>query len=191
MDQTFFPSIIAAASGLIGSLIGGGLTLLSSSFTNRAAEKQLETKLTHEREQNRQELLRARGEELYTITSAWLKMIGTYQMRGMAVLYGTITHSQAIDQQLADGKPNYDFDRIEMLMDAYFPSVTTAYEAVLSERDRFASMHSDFNHKYRQVGSSARNTQTVTAHEKSATMTEALGNELKKRIVKALRDIEN
>ncbi len=191
MDQTFFPSIIAAAAGLIGSLIGGSLTFLSSSFTNRAAEKQLETKLTHEREQNRQELLRARGEELYTITSAWLKVIETYQMRGMAVLYGTITHSQAIDQQLADGKPNYDFDRIEMLMDAYFPSVTTAYEAVLAERDRFATMYSDFNHKYRQVGSGARDKQTVVAHEKSATKTETVGNALKKEIVRALRNIGN
>lgn len=185
MQQQYITLITALTSVALGS----ALTLLGAHFTNRSAEKRLERQLQHEATQRKQELLRARGEELYTITSEWLKVIGTYQLRSMAVLHGNITYNQALDQQIADGKPSYNFDRIEMLMDTYFPTAKPAYKALLAERDNFNELHFAFKHKYKQVGASASDKQTVCSHEKSVKMMENLGNALKDEIVQSLRSI--
>jgi hypothetical protein len=95
-----------------------------------------EIQLKHETEQRRQELLRARGEELYTITSAWLKRLGSYHWRILQVMHRIITYDQANEMEIAEGKARYDFDRIALLIDAYFPEVRGAYQAMLAENEK-------------------------------------------------------
>jgi len=95
-----------------------------------------EIQLKHETEQRRQELLRARGEELYTITSAWLKRLGGYHWRILQVMHRIITYDQANEMEIAEGKARYDFDRIALLIDAYFPEVRGAYQAMLAENEK-------------------------------------------------------
>jgi hypothetical protein len=184
------PQYITLITALTSAAVGSGLTLVGIYLTNRSAERRHQQQLRHEDEQRKQELLRARGEELYTVVSEWLKWMGTYQLRGMAVLYGTMTYNQSVEQQLADGKPPFNFDRIEMLIETYFPAVKTAYLALLAERENFNEMYMQFKHKYQQVGSRASDEQIILAHDKSVTLIDKLGETLKSEIVKSLRNID-
>src|ERR1019366_6406764 len=145
MNQQYITLIAALSSVLVGSL----LTLLSSHFTNRSAEKRLQKQLQHEADQRQQELLRTRGEELYTLTSTWLKMIATHHIRKTYVMLGNITYDQALDLEVKDDKHLLDFERIGLLVDVYFPSARSAYDAVLAVRDERNEIEMTFDRDYK------------------------------------------
>jgi hypothetical protein len=185
MNQQYVTLIAALLSVLVGSL----LTLLSSHFTNHSAEKRLQKQLKHEAHQRQQELLRTRGEELYAVTSAWLRMIVTHHMRKTYVMLGNITYDQAVDLELKADKPLPDFERIGLLVDVYFPSVRSAYDVVLAVRDERNEIEMTFDRDYKRNGPSERHKEFLPAFGKELLTLEKSVNTLKKQIVESLRSI--
>lgn len=185
MEQQYITVVTTLSSVLVGS----GFTLLVSFLTNRSTEKRHQSQLQHDANQRKQELLRTRGEELYMVTSAWLKLMAVHHLRMVPVMLGNITYDQALDMELAESKPLLDFERIEMLVDTYFPSVRDSYDAVLVEREKTNEIQLAFKREYQKVGPSTNHKQFLPAYEKSLMAMEELGKNLRVRIVESLRSI--
>jgi hypothetical protein len=49
--------------------------------------------------------------------------MATHNLPMISVMCGKIAYNQALDMELAEGKPAYDFQRIGLLIDAYLPTV--------------------------------------------------------------------
>ena len=152
ISMTFAQHYITLITALSSAIVGGAIALLGGYFNNRAAMMRYEIQLKHETEQRKQELLRARGEELYTITSAWLKRLGSYHLRILSVMTRMITYDQANEMEIAEGKAVYDFDRIALLIDAYFPEVRGAYQAMLAENEKAHEIRLAFKRDYQKLG---------------------------------------
>jgi hypothetical protein len=178
---------ITLITALSSATVGGAIALLASYFNNRAAMKRYEIQLKHETEQRRQELLRARGEELYTITSAWLKRLHSYHLRILQVMYRTITYDQANEMEVAEGKAGYDFDRIALLIDAYFPEVRSAYEAMLAENEKAHEIRLIFKRDDQKHGDRVGSGKFVAAYEKAHTAMDQAAEALQKRTTECIR----
>ena len=161
MEQQY----ITVVTTLLSVLVGGGFTSLVSFLTNRSTEKRHQRQLQHDANERKQELLRTRGEELYTVTSAWLKLMAAHHLRMVSVMLSNITYDQALDMELAERKPIFDFERIELLVDTYFPSVRDSYHAVLVEREKVNEIQSAFKREYQKVGPSTNHKQFLPAYE--------------------------
>jgi len=185
--MTITQQYITLITALSSALVGGAIALLGSYFNNRAALKRYEIQLKHETEQRRQELLRARGEELYTITSAWLKRLANYHLRILQVMHRIITYDQANEMEIAEGKAGYDFDRIALLIDAYFPEVRDAYQALLAENEKAHEIRLNFKRDYQRLGDRVDHGRFVAEYEKAHTAMEEAGEALQKRSVACIR----
>jgi hypothetical protein len=78
--------------------------------------------------------LRARGEELYSLMDKWSKMFGSFYLRRNSVMQGKLSYNQCLDLDLAEGKSEYDFSRIELLVDVDFPKLRPLYDKIYSQR---------------------------------------------------------
>lgn len=178
---------ITLITALTSAFVGGAIALLGGYFNNRATARRYEIQLKHEMEQRRQELLRARGEELYTITSAWLKRLGSYHLRILQVMHRTITYDQANELEIKEGKAQYDFDRIALLIDVYFPEVRSAYEAMLAENEKTHGIRLAFKHDYQKFGDRTDSGKFLAVYEKAHMTMDEAGEALKKRTAECLR----
>jgi hypothetical protein len=105
------PPIIAAVSGLLGALIGGGATILANHLTSKAAAARSRQESQDRVKHERNERLLAKGEEVVSLLSS----AGEW-------------HTQVIDAALTPGHSNMLVYpeapcRVEALVLAYFPGV--------------------------------------------------------------------
>lgn len=172
----------------VSSLIVGFVALASAALTNHANTKRLKLQFQNEADSRRSETLRGRGEELYVLTEKWLTALFGNYLNLATVMQGQLDYNHALDIQIADGKSNsFEFSRIELLIDIYFPSTRAAYDAVIAGRDRIASIAAAHKQAYkagdidgRKVGKPFFEAQQIT---------EQAGVTLKAEIIKSLRAI--
>jgi hypothetical protein len=113
------------AGNSISAALGGSLALLGVYLTNRRSEQARYA-----------DTLRARGEELYSLNAKFLKGLGSYYLRRMSVVYGSITYNEMLDLEIEDLKRNtHDLSRVEMLVNVYFPEARPAYDRLIEARD--------------------------------------------------------
>ena len=123
-------------TALISAAIGGALALLGVSLTNRSSTARLRLQLDHEAAQRKAQILRERGEELYILTAQWLNGLTGYYLRMSSVMQGKLTYNQSLDLGIADGKANpVNFNRVELLINVYFPSTREAYTRTTHARE--------------------------------------------------------
>ncbi len=127
--NTILMTLLSAASG-------GAVALISVFLTNRSNTKRLKMQFDHESIQRKTELLRSRGEELYELTEKWRNAFFGYYLRRSGVMQGKLTYNQCLDMDIKDGKEasSYNFSRIEMLVDVYFPDARPAYDKMMASR---------------------------------------------------------
>lgn len=126
------------AKTAFSTIVGGGIALLAVFLTSRS-----------DAEKRRKELLLGRGEELYALSGKWINyLFGCYQRRDY-VMAGKLTYNQILDLEIADGRQNtFDFGRIEMLIDVYFPSTRPAYDRLIKGRDNLSVIVSQHKRAY-------------------------------------------
>ena len=106
--------IIDLVKTVVSPFLGGIIALCGVSLTSRFDTKK-----------RRQEMLRGRGEELYTLNEKWLNGLTGYFLRRASVMQGKLTYNEALDLEIAEGSRHqtHDFSRLEMLIDVYFLSL--------------------------------------------------------------------
>ena len=111
-------------------------TLLGVHFTNKASLARSKFQLEQASSQRKELLLRERGEELYELADKWLLRMSCYYLELHSVMQGKITYNEALDMQIEAGKIKvFNFGRIEMLIDVYFPETRNDYDKLIKMRE--------------------------------------------------------
>jgi hypothetical protein len=181
---------ITLITTVVTALTGGCLTLFGVYISNRAAAKRYEVQLRHEAEQRKQDLLRLRGEELHAATSAWLKRIFVRHLRFYSAALGNITYKQAQAQEVEDSKAIHDLARIELLIDAYFPSARKPYDSYVTERDRAEEIRLALHSTWGQYdGQPVKAEDFLPKYEKVHAALQESGEAFQKSIVACIRSL--
>ena len=175
------PTVVVS---LLSGLIGAGAALASAYLTNRISLKRDE----REAQQRKSQLLRERGEELYSSSVTWLNNLFGHYMRRNAVMQGKLTYNQCLDLDIAEGeKQPKDFHRIELIIDVYFPSTRRSYDLVIAERARLNKVERGFKRAY-ESGQSDGSLYLGPYVETQKKLEEA-GEAIKAEILNCVRDI--
>lgn len=133
--------------------VGGAIALCSALctvwLTNKSSTAREKLKLDHDAAQRRAEVLRDRGEEFYETVEKWLMGLTTHYMDRAKVMRGKLTFNQCLELEIASGeKYPIDVNRVELLIDAYFPSTRAAYDEVSKGRDKLNDIAGEHKKAY-------------------------------------------
>jgi hypothetical protein len=142
-------SEITAVVGLTSALLGASVALVSAMLTNRANAKAAAGQRLHQQELRQQDLLRTRGEELYTLLEKWLTAQAGHLLVKGSVMSGKLTYDQAFEIEARSRDPQHtEFVRIEMLIHVYFPDLQELYRQVMEHREQANGVISDHKAAY-------------------------------------------
>ena len=92
-----------------------------------------------------------RGEELYTAIFNWNKALGTHFIFYSQAMRGHISYNDALDAVIAAGeKENIKIDRMEMVLNIYFPDLANQFEACRAIVQAASAVEGEFRNLYRQ-----------------------------------------
>lgn len=177
LDEKFVTLISSSLATLIGGAVGVG----SAYLTNRVRWQQ-------EREQRKSEMLRERGEELYSALVRWQNLLSGHALRRSMVMNGELTYNQCLDLDLSDTNIKFDYSRIELLIDVYFPSVKKAYAEVLKQRDELNKIETPFKIAYKAKGTADRS--VFKPYLAQVMQLDETGQSLQREILRCIRAIE-
>ena len=183
---------IALGSALGGAAAGGILTLVGTLLSNRSSEKRLKEQFDHEASQRKAELLRQRGEELYVAAHRWVHELAGIHIARLSVMRGELTYNQALDLDIKHGEQREDrvtemFNRIELLVDAYFPSTRPAYDKLIQCRDRLAEIEAAYKAAYKRGDEGGSN--YLKPYTQAQLDTSEAGESFKARVLDCIRAI--
>lgn len=172
---TLTTSLVTGLIGVAGAL--GGVRL-----NNR-----------HQSTQLRADLLRERGEELYSLVSEWLNGLFFSALRRCGVMRGEIDYNQCLAQDIEWGKGRTSAvpvdSRLQMLVDVYFPNTRSAYDDVISCRSVMNEIELTFRHVYDAgCGDGALFLPRYVAASKAV---DQAGARLQRRILEEIRAIKS
>jgi hypothetical protein len=122
-------------------LVGGAIGLIAAWATNVAAIKRMQLQSADDRVTRLRDQTAAHADELYTMFSAWSKMLFSHHMLAISAWTGKIDYKALMDSRekaIETVRDKYEFERIEMLLQAYFPHLTAHFKPVLSAREALA-----------------------------------------------------
>lgn len=140
---TILSNVSSALTGAVGALVGVWVT---NTGNDRRANMQSKEELGKER----RTLTRERGEELYQHADKWQSNLRANSFVWLGVMEGHYTANDALDMEIRDNSNlKYDFGRIEMLVDVYFPNSREAFNAVIHQRDARGELLGKFKRSYK------------------------------------------
>lgn len=143
--------------------------------------------ITSEAGQSKSDLLRTRGEELYSLINAWLNGLFGHCLRRNLVMQGKLTYNQCLDMDIAQGNPSHDFSRIELLIDLDFPSARNLYDKLLVERTNLNKIEAAFKRSYEEGDDEGD--KFLPPYLRAQQSIENLGELLQKHILDRIRSI--
>jgi hypothetical protein len=127
----------AAWLALIGVLLGSALAIFGSWLTNRSNLKSLKIQLAHQTQSERQRIHRERLEELYVLSGNWVNAMLSHTISLLSVMEGKLDYNQHLEMFLADDQyKQYDYNRVEMIVDIYGADLKQCYADILKARER-------------------------------------------------------
>jgi hypothetical protein len=138
-----FNSVSPAVAGAAAALIGVWLTNVGND--NRA---HLQAKT--EREKERRNILRERGDELYQHAYRWAAQLRSDTLIWHGAMVGQYGVNEALDMEIAEfNDRKFDYGRIEMLVDVYFPEARAQLDSLLQHRDERSRYINAFKRSYK------------------------------------------
>ena len=101
------------------------------------------------------------------------------------VMQGKLTYNQCLDLDIKEGKPPYDFGRIELLIDLDFPMLRPAYDRVIDERTKLHKSEIGFKRSYEQGDTDGE--RFVGPYVKLQKSMEVLGEAFQQQLLKCLQ----
>jgi len=174
-------------SAAVSAVVGAVVALVAVFLTNRANAKSAKTTRDHELHLRRQDLLRSRGEELYTLFELWLNRLVGYYFVKCSIMSGKLTYNQALDLEIKNNSEvKGDHVRIEMLIDVYFPELRGEYDAVIESRERANDIVLQHKSHYTTVSTDGRAFRNKLLKEQNKLNEQAA--QFKSRLLSALRN---
>ena len=138
-------------AALLAAALTATVTLLAVHLANRGNLSRLTLQLQHEVESRRKELYQKKLEELYVLASVYGKSLASHYFPYLTAMEGRISYNEALDMtvdKLAD--LGHDFDRLEMLVNVYFPSIEEVFVRLLECRSRANEIVGAFKSEYQR-----------------------------------------
>jgi hypothetical protein len=121
----------------ITAIITATATLLAVYLTNKGNTSRLLLQLEEERKTKSSILLREKLEELYLLASKYATSLAAYYLPYLSVMKGELEYNQALEMTIERGrKESPDFDRLQMLIELYFPSLSKSLNQLIENRDK-------------------------------------------------------
>jgi len=109
----------------IAAFMAGGFTLLGAWMNNKSNNSRLDSQLRHENIKLKSNLIISRGEELYFLIIKWKKMVLHTDHQEMHIARNFKTREQ-VDAE-SDNEGSVDYDRMETIMNIYFPDLMDVF----------------------------------------------------------------
>jgi hypothetical protein len=136
---------------IVTAVITATVTLLAVFLTNRGNTNRLLLQLEHERNTKRAALHREKLEELYVLAVKYIKLLGSHCLPYVRVMEGKLDYNQALDLTIESGnKETPDFDRLQMLIDVYFPKLCESFKQILDVRRKMNEIMALHKAEYEQ-----------------------------------------
>ena len=133
------------------AIITATVTLLAVYLTNRGNTNRLKIQLEHERNTKQDAIYRDKLEELYVVAHKWITLLGSHMLPYLRVMEGDLDYNQALDMTIAQGKEDLpDFERLQMLIDLYFPQLTEPLKELRDARDAANKIMAIHKMEYKQ-----------------------------------------
>lgn len=170
---TLVSSLLSGLIGVLGAL--GGVYL-----NNRNQSSQRTT-----------ELLRERGEELYSNVFEWLDGLFFFSLRRCGVMRGQITYNECLEQDIEWEKNKRTAPtmlRLEMLIDVYFPATRHIYDEIVQLRSNLNRIEAEFKRGYENGFIDGR--EFLKPYLDTQKEIEAAGTKLQKQVIEEIRKID-
>ena len=136
---------------VVAVVITASATLLAVHVTNRGNTSRLLFQLRHERDARRDVLHREKLEELYLLAVKYSELLAIGFLPYVRVMEGKLNYNQALDLEIArDRESTPDFDRLQMLVDIYFPELCEPLKELLDARDESNGILAAHKAEYKQ-----------------------------------------
>lgn len=137
--------LYAFLSDLGIAAVGAGSAILGAYLSSRQSLKMYKLQSSEEDEGAKRKLRIERGEELYGMLSVFGKNIVGNNLLLYSVMRGETTYDKHLDFVIAqDLKSDYDVNRMDMLLEVYFPQLEQQYGVMmanLEEHNRVITEH--------------------------------------------------
>lgn len=175
MDSNIY---IAVISPIITAIV----TLSAVFLTNRGNTNRLLLQLKHERKSKRDDLYRTKLEDLYILIVKYIKLLGSHYLPYLKVMEGELNYNQALDLTIESGSRDMlDFDRLQMLIDIYFPHLQESLNKLLEVRDDLNKIMNAHKNEYKQGNLDGR--KFIKSTLEALDQLDKTGDRLKKEII--------
>lgn len=175
-------------TALASASVGGVVAFVGIYLTNKGNNFRLKLQIDREEMRNEKRILRDRGEELYELVDRWLNNLAGHYLSLNSVMQGKLKYNQFLDLQIEQAKNNsYNFGRIEMLIDVYFPSSKPSYNEILKHRTELNEI-SRLHKKDYELGLTD-GTKYIQPYIQAQVNIEESGNALKQQLIELIRNI--
>ncbi|ELY3422507.1 hypothetical protein SMW88_003611 [Cronobacter sakazakii] len=138
-------ALIAAGSALLSALVAGGFAVLGSWLSNRQNRLHQNQQQLHEIKRENRKYLLERGEELYEALSKWGKTIAIHHINMMRFAKGLLT-KESVNDFIINHNYDYNPDRMNCLLNVYFPDLKLSYQKVNEKRDKANEILTQYEH---------------------------------------------
>ena len=143
--------LVSSIPQLLSAVVGGCIVFVASWATNKVSIQRSREQFDSERRQTKDSDRRNKGEELYVLIQYWMNGLTANYMNFNSVMQGKLTYDQALDLGIEAGNKlaeKFNPARMELLLDAYFPSCRSSYDEMLALRDELNKVHTQFKWSY-------------------------------------------
>lgn len=126
----------AAFIAIFTTILTASVTLLTTYLSNKANTQRMKMQLQHERLSVKQDQLHEKLEELYVTSKKWFLCIDGYFLIFKSALFGKSSMEEAEVSFLEHArKQDIDYQRLEMLLELYFPQLKEQFSHVLTANE--------------------------------------------------------
>jgi len=168
-----------AWTAIVTAIMTSGVAYISIAYTNRENNRRMQSQHEHERKLRHDEIVRKRGEELYVIVKKFCKRVVSDHFPYVRAMKGQLSYSDALYMTIKSGeKQNYDPERMNMIVDIYFPTLSEHISALVHINAKVLGVREEFRDRYEE--GSVKNKKRVSHYL----------DEINK-LIKATKELEN
>ena len=132
------------------AVLTASVTLVAVHLAYRGNLRQMALQLSHAETEKNAEVRREKLEELYIVAAKYSKMLASHFFPYLDVMMGKYDYNAALDMTIESGKDQqYDFDRLEMIVDLYFPELQAPLKELFEMRDSANEIMLDHKRQYK------------------------------------------
>jgi hypothetical protein len=125
---------------------------------------------------------------LELLVDNWSKIFTTQGLHLLAVMNGKIDYNEYLDLIIEAGeKREYNFSRLEMILNIYASELDSAYRNILDERDKLNKIHNAYKKEYEENNMYTK--KFIKPYTKSLFRMQDYLDNLNKKLVKKIQNI--